>query len=137
MAGQAADKDGKQPVPPASDLAKLESTVQDLYKSQFAKRDDADRSALGKRLLREANDSTNDVATKFVLLRDAGGIALAAGDVPTALAALDARGAQFDENIHDLRLSGPRQFRHVALMLLLWGGACAGNGLVGVEFPLT
>jgi len=95
----------RQPLPAAAELNKVEAAVQDVYKADFAKRDDASRAALARTLLRESADQNNNAATRYVLMRDASDAALAANDVATALAALDAMAAGFAEKLSDLRLS--------------------------------
>jgi hypothetical protein len=95
----------RQPVPATAELTRAESTVQDVYKAEFAKRDDASRAALARKLLRESTDKNNDPATRYVLMRDASDEALAADDVATALAALEAMAAEFADKPSDLRLS--------------------------------
>jgi hypothetical protein len=67
------------PVPPA-ELTRAESTVAEIFKDDFAKHDDASRAALAKKLLKESSDESNDTATRYVLMRDAGDTALAAHD---------------------------------------------------------
>src|SRR5687767_38462 len=67
-------------VPDDPSQAKAERMVREVYAKEYATSDPAARRALAGRMLRQAMDSGNDAAARFVLLREARDIAASAGD---------------------------------------------------------
>ena len=88
----------KLPLPQSKDLDRATALVKELYREELAKADkepDA-RLRLAQTLLVEARDTTDDPAGKYTLLGLAAGLAADAGDVATALEALDQLTVSFD-----------------------------------------
>src|SRR6185503_2335091 len=56
---------------------------------EYAKRAPADQAAFARKLLQQGQQTTDDPAAKFVLLREARDLAAQGGDLPTVLAAVD------------------------------------------------
>ncbi len=72
------------PIPSEAAQAKAERMVREVYGKEMASRDPISRQALAQKLLRQALDSPDDPAARFVLLREARDIAASAGDAATA-----------------------------------------------------
>jgi hypothetical protein len=83
-------QDGQKPNPPSSsEQADAEKLIKDIFKDDYAKRTPADRQALARKMLSQALQSKDDPKSQFVLLREARDLASLAGDVQTALSAVD------------------------------------------------
>src|SRR5207248_2180800 len=65
-----------------------ESQLHELYKSEYTK-GPANRRTFARQLLEEAQNSNSDPASRFVFYREARDVAAGAGDLPTALRAID------------------------------------------------
>jgi hypothetical protein len=87
--------DDRAPVPAAADVAKAEATVKELFKADYAKTKAAARAALAAKFLKDAGDTKEEPAARFVLLREARDLAAKAGDPALALQAADELVAQF------------------------------------------
>jgi len=61
--------------------------IKDLFKDEYAKKSPADRAALAQKLLQKGIETNDDPASKFVFLKEARDVAMAAGDAETALRA--------------------------------------------------
>jgi hypothetical protein len=95
----AAQNDARLPVPMKSELADVEKLVKDLFKADFAKTKAADRSALAAKLLDQAEGTRDDPRAKYVLLREARGLAAQAGDHELYLKAAAALAANFNVSL--------------------------------------
>src|SRR5687768_1787516 len=71
----------KSPVPDDAAQARAETMIKQVYKAEYAKSNEADRRTLAKKLLDQSRDTKGDLASRFVLLREARTIAAAAGDM--------------------------------------------------------
>jgi hypothetical protein len=69
--------------------AKAEAMIRQLFKAEYASNEPAARRALAKKLLAQAQDERTEAASRFVLFREARNVAASAGDVLTALRAVD------------------------------------------------
>ena len=69
--------------------------VRDLFKDEYARKSPSDQMALGRKLLQNGIDTSGDEAAKFVLLKEAREVSLAAGDVETSLRAIDETSQSF------------------------------------------
>jgi hypothetical protein len=87
-----APKDPRTAVPDAAAQAKAESLIKELYKDSFAQRDTANQLALARKLLEQAQQTKDDAAARYVLLREARDLAAQNGDVGLALQVVDALG---------------------------------------------
>lgn len=87
LASAFAEEEGRQPLPAPAAIAKAEATVREIFKVEYAKSKPAERAALATQLLNQAKESSDDPASKFVLLREARDVAAKAGDGATAFRA--------------------------------------------------
>lgn len=81
----------KSPLPSKDAVARAETLINELYGSDLAKaqKDAQFRSGLAAMFLREAKDTSDDPAGRFVLLQTALSLASKAGDGATALQAIE------------------------------------------------
>ncbi len=94
------------PAPPSTAAqTAAEKLIKDVYKAEFTKTATSDKEALATKLLEEGKSTNSDMASKFVLLRDARDLASEAGDVDTAMAAVDALAESFAVDVVDLKLT--------------------------------
>jgi hypothetical protein len=92
LLAQAAEK---LSVPEAAAQAKAEAQVRDIFKVEFARTTPQERLAFAKKLLKEADETRDNAAARFVLLRHARDLAAQAGDVTLAKHAVDIQGQAF------------------------------------------
>ncbi|HZZ80514.1 MAG TPA: hypothetical protein VFE62_18570 [Gemmataceae bacterium] len=87
----------KRPIPSKEAQAKIEALLQELYKDDLAKseNDAALRGRLAQTLLQEGKDTKDDSAGRYVLFSKAHVLAAQAGDVNTALQAVDELASDF------------------------------------------
>ncbi len=78
-----------QPVPELSAQSASEKLIHNIYKTDYSATGLPERQALAQKLLREAFETHDDWTARYVLLRDARDIAIHAGDLTTALKAVD------------------------------------------------
>ncbi len=98
----------RPPLAPEPDAAVQKETlkkVRDLFKDEYAKRLPADQLALARKLLQNGVETTGDDAAKFVLLKEAREIAVAVGDVETALRSVDETAKAFVVDAAALKLA--------------------------------
>lgn len=81
--------------PDAASQKEAEKLIKDIFKDDFAKRAAADRVALAKKLLEQAEQSDAERASQFVLFREAKDAAVSGGDYALALRALKLMGEKF------------------------------------------
>jgi len=82
--------------PAAAALKDAERTVKSIFKDDYAKRSPADLQALARKLLDKASESADDPASHYVLCREAQALAGQAGDIDTAVAAIDEMARLFE-----------------------------------------
>jgi len=85
----------KLPVPNREALAESERRVKDLFREEYQRKGAAERTALARKLLSFAEASRDDGAACYVALREARDVAVSAGDLETALVAVDALADRF------------------------------------------
>jgi hypothetical protein len=85
----AEEKDARQPLPSPAALAEAEKKIKDVYREEYQKRAAADRIELARKLMKVAQETKNEPLTFYVAMRDARDLAAAAGDIETALTAVD------------------------------------------------
>ena len=83
---EAADR---KAVPDAAAQAQAEKLIRDVFKDEYARTSAADRLNLARKLLQQGIDTVDDPASRFVLFREARDLAAQAGDLETALTAVD------------------------------------------------
>jgi hypothetical protein len=77
------------PVPDATALREAEKVIRDAFKGDYVKKNPADLSSLAKKLLAEATKPQKDAPLHFALLEECREVAAQAGDVASAMAAVD------------------------------------------------
>ena len=99
------DKAGdKAPIPNKSAVAAAEKEIRDIFKDDYAKASPADKAALANRLIQQAADSKDDLAARYVLLREASALAAQAGDAATTLKALTEMGKVYNVDAMAVKL---------------------------------
>ena len=93
----ASQESKKRPIPSKDAQAKIEALLQELYKDDFAKaeKDATLRARLAQTLLFEGKETKDDAAGRDVLFSKAHALAAQAGDVNTALQAIDELASDF------------------------------------------
>jgi len=79
----------RQPVPDPAAQKETERLLRDIFKEDYAKKGQADRQALARKLLAQALQSKEDPGSRYVLLRESRSMAADVGDAETALSAVD------------------------------------------------
>ena len=94
-------QDSKSPVPDRATQEKLTKELQDLFETEYAKRDTKSRKAFAQKLLTDAGSNSN-ADQCFVMLAESRDLAAGAGDTDTAFGAI----FQITEQ-YDVRSAGP------------------------------
>ena len=81
-------QDSRLPIPEAAAQKSAEKLVRDVFKDDYSRKDAASRRPLALKLLKQAGESADDPAARFVLLSEARDVAADAGDLRTALSAV-------------------------------------------------
>jgi hypothetical protein len=85
----------KAPVPDAAAQREAEKLIRELFKADYAKRAPTDVQVLAAKLLQQGRETKDDPAGQFVLLQQARELAVQAGDLATALAAVEETGKAY------------------------------------------
>jgi len=102
--GQNAAK--KIPVPTDSARAEATKLIKEVYGDECSNAKTAvEKQALAKKLLGKANESKDDLASQFVLLRLTRDIATQAGDRQTAFQAIDAMAETFQVDVLAMKVA--------------------------------
>jgi hypothetical protein len=94
----------KAPVPGAAAQQDAVKLIRDLFKADYAKRTPADVQALAVKLLQQGRETKDDPVGQFVLLQQARELAVQAGDLATALAAVDEAAKAYDVDSLSLKI---------------------------------
>lgn len=86
----------RKPVPAEADLAAALKLIQDLFKEDYAKSALADKRALADKLSQQAQETKDDPAARFVLLRESRDLYAQSGNLPESLRAVDALTREFE-----------------------------------------
>ena len=78
----------RKSVPDAAKLEAAEKEIKRTFETEYAAKDPAMKAALAAKLLQLAKDTTDDLAVKYVLLREARDLSAAMGIPEVALNAL-------------------------------------------------
>jgi len=93
----------KVAMPAAAKQKESEKTIKDLYKEEFAKTTPKDKAALAAKLDKQADESANDPAARYVLLTQAAALAAQAGELERLTAILDKLAAGFESDFKDFK----------------------------------
>jgi uncharacterized protein (TIGR03067 family) len=101
----AAQEAKKTKPPSAKEVAEATKLVKDLYKQDYAEAQDnaAARVKLAATLLKQAKDTKDEAAARFVLLREARDLAAQGGDLTLANEAIEETNAHFAVNLAELK----------------------------------
>jgi hypothetical protein len=86
---------GSTPIPDAEQQAKLETTIRQTFKDDYAAHAPGAKLILARRLLQEGIDTDDDPAARYVLWRESRDLAAFSGDAPLASRALSRLSDQF------------------------------------------
>src|SRR6185295_8421035 len=95
LGARAADEDKRAPIPDAAKLKEAETLLKDIFKDDYAKTKPADKSAFARKMIQQAQRTTDDPGGKYVLYREAPDLAVQALDIETAMQAIDEMAASF------------------------------------------
>ena len=94
---------GKRPAPASKDQHRAEQTIRGLFRTDYVDHTPAGKLALARKLLSQGSATEGDAALQFVCFGEARDLASAAGDLPTALAAVDALDKEFAVDAVEMR----------------------------------
>jgi len=100
-----ADNDKRLPVPDRTQQARAEQLIKDLYKAEYAKNQPEDVVALATKFLKQAPDTKDDVAARYVMLTEAARLAATGGAWKTAWKAVDDLASHFRVNPTDAKFA--------------------------------
>ena len=104
--GLTQDAEKKTPVPADAAQAAATKLVKEVYGDEYAKaKTTTEKQALAKTLLNKANETKDDPASQFVLLRLAKDIAAQAGDGQMAFQAIDEMAETFLVNANEMKMT--------------------------------
>jgi hypothetical protein len=93
----------KAPVPAGPALAEAEKQVRSIFKDDYTRKTAADQASLARKLLKAAEETKGDAPLQYAALSEAQELAAAAGDLKTALAAVDRLAARFEVDAPGLK----------------------------------
>ena len=102
--GQDSDLSPRSKPPTGDVLTKASDDVRSIFKPLYANKTQAGRKALTKKLLEEAQALTGDPVSRYAMLLEARDVAVQAGDVETAVTAMEAIEAHYAADGMALRL---------------------------------
>lgn len=88
-------QDNRLPLPDEATQKRVERTIREIFKDEYAKKDAASRRAFVQRLLTQGKDGKDDPESRYGLLKEALEVASQSGDSAGALAAADELAAVF------------------------------------------
>lgn len=89
--------------PSPSELKSAEKQVKDLFTAEYSRREKPERLAFCRKLLEAASNPKDELAVRWILLRDAGTVAAECQDLETAFSAAAKRAEIFDVKADALR----------------------------------
>ena len=92
-------------VPPEAALAKAETSIRNILKDEYAKKLPAEKKALADKLLALAEQTTDDPAARYVMLRDVTALAVEGSDATTALLGIDGLAKWYEVDGDRLKLA--------------------------------
>ncbi|MCY3023270.1 MAG: hypothetical protein NTW87_30195 [Planctomycetota bacterium] len=95
--------DARLAEPPKEAQQEAEKTIKELFAEDYKKTTPDDQSALAFKLLAKSGGTKDDPKAQYVLLREARDMAAKAGDVATAMAAIDQMAGIFEVDALDLQ----------------------------------
>lgn len=95
----------KARIPDAASVATAKAMIHDLFKDDYAKTGAPNKLALAGKLIAAAKETSNDPASRYVLLTEAIDNAAAAGDLDTTYSTISQIDDLYIVRIHDLQLA--------------------------------
>jgi hypothetical protein len=77
------------PVPDAEKQADAEKMIRDVFRAEYAAKNVLERAILARKLLAQGQETSDNPATRYVLLREARELGAQAGDLDTSVKAID------------------------------------------------
>lgn len=96
-------------VPDNAAQAAAAKLIKSTYASDYADRTSAGRSRLAETLLQQAQNGKDEPAVEYVLLQESRELAIASGNVTTAMMSIDLMAADFQIKASDLRIAALRK----------------------------
>src|SRR5438552_9706546 len=93
----------KSPIPTVAAQKEAEKVIRDIFKDDYAKKAETDRGALARKLLNQAGQTKDDLASRYVLLRETRDIAVQGGDLDLALKAVAQIAAGFEGEVSSMK----------------------------------
>jgi hypothetical protein len=87
--GREPEAANRAPVPTDAAVARAEAAVRQVLKDEYAKKSAAEKKALAQKLIKLAEETADDAAARYVMLRDARDLAEGVADPALALQAVD------------------------------------------------
>src|SRR5207244_8812445 len=84
-----AGQDSKSPVPSDESQNKAERMIREIFKDEYAVKTSSAQLKLAKKLVEQGRETKDDEALRYVLFREAGDLAMRAGDADLLLHCLD------------------------------------------------
>ena len=106
--------DDRLAVPGADEQANATTLVRDLFKTEYADPRPSAKAALAVKLLRQAAETKDDPAVRYVLLREGRDIAAKAGDAVTAMKAAEDMAATFQVSVGEAFIAVAEQLATAA-----------------------
>lgn len=94
----------RRPIPTDAEVSKVQTTLRELYRSDYQKRSLADRKALAAKLLGLAESTTDDWAGRYAALIEALDLAVEAQDVALVMQIVDSQIRVYDLDPNRYRL---------------------------------
>jgi hypothetical protein len=93
--GMIQEKDSRAPIPEAGARKEAQKLIRSVFKEEFSKSAPADRQSLARKLLSQALETRDDLPAQYELLQESRGLAAEAGDVHTAIRAVEELSSRF------------------------------------------
>jgi hypothetical protein len=91
-------KDERSPVPDAASQEKSEKLIKELFKDEYARKSPREKLSLAAQFLEQARETKDDLAARFVLMREARDLGAQAGDPSMAIKAVELMAKEYAIN---------------------------------------
>src|SRR6187549_3466884 len=98
-----APQQNRLPVPGSAAQKKAETLLKEIFKDEYGRKAPADRLALARTMMKQASETSDDVAARYVMLRESKDLALQGNDWDLSLKAADAIGKAFEEDVLSMK----------------------------------
>jgi hypothetical protein len=94
-----APQEKRLPVPGSAEQKKAETLLKEIFKDEYSRKAPSDRLALARTMMKQASETSDDAAARYLMLRESKDLALQGGDWDLSLKAADAIGKAFEEDV--------------------------------------